>query len=852
MRPALRRSGIAAVLATLVAIPTGLPAVAQSSGPAPQITQQHSILTELSNTGEVRSSRVFTQLTVNGRGQTDVVLPAQSTQGLRSLDAFRGPDVNGDEVVWSLDATPAGAHARTVADNTSDLPVEVTVRYQLDGREVTPEELIGRSGRLQVTYTVTNLTTEPTEIRTSDVRGNYETETVDAAVPMVGSLAVTLPPTFTRVDARGANVAGDGRGNTVVNFSLLLFAPLGDEVQEVSYVAEVVDARVPGARVQVLPVDESSFTSLRNTSLAYRDAVDGTQALGYGAQLIDANVLKLADGAAQLLDGLTQLSDGASQLSDGLGGTAAPGARQLADGTGQARSGAGQLATGLNELSLGANRLSAGASTLNSSTGELVDGAGELAVGAAAFQDGINDLADGVLGSGGLFDAVLGGIEKVRDGAVPILSAGPAPTTNPTLLDGLTLLAGTPRTTDAAPTGLLAAAEGAGALNQISAGLYNAYRVSRGGLVAAVFSTGPAAATPCDVDADPSEDNPCSVDDFFVAVAGEIAPDALPAQQYIGRGRALLGQVNTGLSSSLTSLGADPGSLPTAYAQCDAVLGAVLAGTATGLQSLLAASCISLALDTGINGDGGDNPGAAAAAARLRDGARDLGLGLDAGLDDFAAQVRQGEARLEGAFGAPGTSETLLDGAARIAGGTDALADGAARLRREGTSALADGAGQLADGAGQAAGGGRDLANGLTQIDDGANQLADGLGDAADGSQQLADGLEQAEDGGSQIADGSVRLSEEGMGALIDGIGDAKRGASRNLGSIQAVSQRGRSYEGPYGVADRAAASTVWQFDLAGVGVDEGGPSTTTVALLALLAFGAAGAAGLGLRRRLA
>ena len=304
MRPALRRTGAAAVLAALVAVPTTLPAVAQSSSPT-QVTQRQSILSELGATGEVTSSRVFTQLTVSGRGDTAVTLPAQSTQGLRSLDAFRGPDVNGDEVTWNVRATPEGTRSRTVANNTADLPVDVEVRYELDGREVEPADIVGQSGRLSVHYMVTNLTTEPVEIRPSDARNQKVTETADVALPMVGSLALTLPPEFTNVEARGANVAGDGCGNTAVNYSLLLFAPLGDEVQEVSYHANVSDAVVPSARLQVLPVDESSFNSISNTTLAYRDAVDGTQTLGYGAQLIDTNVLQLADGAAQLLDGIT-------------------------------------------------------------------------------------------------------------------------------------------------------------------------------------------------------------------------------------------------------------------------------------------------------------------------------------------------------------------------------------------------------------------------------------------------------------------------------------------------------------------------------------------------------------------
>lgn len=857
MHRTLRRPGAIALLAALVAVPTGLPAAAQS-GSASQITQRHSILTELGSTGEVSSSRVFTQLTVSGDGDTTVTLPQQSTRGLRSLDGFRGPEVAGDDVVWNVSATREGTRGRTVAENTADLPVDVQVTYSLDGAEVEPDDLVGRSGRLSVTYTVTNLTAEPVEIRPTDARGEAVTESADIAVPMVGSVALTLPPNFTSVDARGSNVAGDGRGNTVVNASLLLFAPLGDEVQEVTINANVTDAVVPGARIQVLPVDEASFGSLRSTSLAYRDAVDGTQTLGYGAQIIDTNVLKLADGAAQLLDGLTQLSDGAGELSDGLANTAAPGAQQLADGTGTARAGAGQLSTGLGELSLGANRLRGGAGDLADGAGKLDAGAGTLASGASRLAAGSGDLRagvielrDGILGSGGLFTRVLGGIEQIRDGAVPILQLRADEDDDLTLLDGLTALAGTPRAGATAPTGLLLAAEGTAGLAQIAMGTYESYQDSRGNLAAAVVGTSVTGQTPACVATET-----CAIGDLLAFV------DADPAvvgqsQQLLTAARAGLATVNTGLANSLADLGADPGA-PTP-ANCNAAIQAAQGGDPTGLQALLAAACISNSLSTGINGDGtADNPGASAAAITLRDGAEELGLGLDAGLDDFADQVRAGRSQLQAAFGAEGTDETLLDGVAQVAGGAGELAAGAGELRSTGTrplaagaSQLSEGSGDLAAGAGTAASGGRDLASGLGQLDDGAVALASGLGDAADGSTQLAEGLTAAEDGGTQVAEGSVALSEQGMSALIDGISDAKLGASRNLETIKAVSERGRRFEGPYGTAARADSSTVWQFEVAGVGDVDGSPSTGMVALLALLALGIAGGVGTVLRRRI-
>jgi putative membrane protein len=168
MHKFIRRSTTLAVLGAL-AVGSSLPAVAQSGTPE-RITHRQSILTELSPTGEPGASRVFTQLTATGSGPVTVALPNQSTEGLRSLDGFGGPDVNGDEVVHTLDASSDGRPARTVADNTAELPVSLSVVYRIDGEEVAPGDLAGRDGQVEVEYTVRNLTAEPRDIVAFDAR----------------------------------------------------------------------------------------------------------------------------------------------------------------------------------------------------------------------------------------------------------------------------------------------------------------------------------------------------------------------------------------------------------------------------------------------------------------------------------------------------------------------------------------------------------------------------------------------------------------------------------------------------------------------------------------------------------
>jgi putative membrane protein len=903
-------------LATLVALPASLPAMAQS-GTAERIVHRQSVRTDMTPSGEVEEARIFTQLTVVGDGEVEVVLPAQSTQGLRNLEGFGRPSVEGDQVVHTVSASPDGGFERTVAEHTAALPIELEVEYRLDGEPIEPSDLVGRSGELTASFTVRNTTTQPTEVQFFDGQGNRQTETIDVAVPIVGSLSMELDGRFVDIDAPAAAVAGNGRGDTRISWSLVLFEPVGSEEQTVSYTAHVSDAIVPEVTGQFLPVDSNSFTSLESVQETFGQVADGLRSLTTGALILDGNVKLLAAGASQLLDGLGQLSDGADQLAAGLNERAAPGSQQLADGTGQARDGSRQLADGLLELEDGAGQLStglgqasggaseladglnlladgsgrlrsgssqlaAGASQLDTSAGELAAGAQLVGTGATGLLNGLIQLREGLLGNEGLIASVRGGIAQVRAGVAEIAAgvgdpASPAPGT---LVQGSAALR----------DGLETAAGGTAALNQLSAGLDAAFATAGEDLTPAIQGTTDTGRSAADC----VPTGTCTIADVIRigltngTIAGtEVLPD-VPYAALLNGAAAGVAELNAALIENQQSLGVRP-------ASCEQALQIVQTTppeALTGLEVIRAIACISAQVDTGIRTGTETTPSAVAGATALANGAVAVANGLaalDQGLALFDQQVVAGGNQLDDNLGTPSSDPqtTLLGAANAIAGGAGQVATGASRLQAEGTTPLAAGAGDLSAGAGElaagagaaadggaalesglgqladggqrlatgantAANGANDLANGLVQIDDGANELADGLQDAADGSQQLADGLESAEEGGEQIAEGTQAVTDRGMSQIIDGASEGAKSPALAVAHAKAADARGKAGDGlPYGTVPGAEATAVFQFELAGLGGPEEGPSTPVRAAATIVAFGIAGAVGLGLRRTL-
>ncbi|GMA85041.1 hypothetical protein GCM10025868_02910 [Angustibacter aerolatus] len=200
------------------------------------------------------------RLAFTGHGKATVADPV-STKGLRNLDGFGTPTVQDGRLTTTVDVDGA-KRLRTVSDFDKQLPLTVSAIYLLDGEQVLPKDVVGRTGDLEVRYTVRNVTAKPQSVAYDDGTGKRVTKEVPVVIPMVGSLTTTLPAQFTDVASPQASVAGDGRGGTSLTFTMTLFGPIGAPEASFGYTARIRDGVVPAATVSALPVsplDSPSF-----------------------------------------------------------------------------------------------------------------------------------------------------------------------------------------------------------------------------------------------------------------------------------------------------------------------------------------------------------------------------------------------------------------------------------------------------------------------------------------------------------------------------------------------------------------------------------------------------------------
>lgn len=300
---------------------------------------------------------------------------------LKEIKNVKGDETfteNGDQLTWNT----AGEDIYYQGTTDKELPVSVKLTYFLDGKEVKPDELKGKSGHLKIQVQYTN-----NEKKTVTVDGKEE----EVYTPFVMMTGMILPnETFSNVTIDNGKVISDGSRNIVVGFGIPGLKDSLDLDEETTKEAEDKGVTIP--ENFEMEADVTDFTMSSTFTVALTDLLDDMDM----DNIIDVDSLK---------DSLNELEDAALELVSGSG-TLADGASTLADGVSCYTAGADELNAGIQKY-LGSN------GELNGSVTEYVNGVGKVVKGVKDYTSGTNALANGVI-------SYVAGEQKIAAGAAQL------------------------------------------------------------------------------------------------------------------------------------------------------------------------------------------------------------------------------------------------------------------------------------------------------------------------------------------------------------------------------------------------------------------------------------------------
>lgn len=308
---------------------------------------------------------------------------------VKNIKSNEKPSKDGNTYTWNA----KGNDVYYEGTATKQLPVSVKIRYELDGQEISANDIQGKSGHLKLTISFTNNYSEVKNINGKSI--------VIHPSYLAGGMLNMSTGKFSNVKCESGKIVNDGTNE------MLAFANIpGLNETLKSAGLDKVNNQLGISDDVTVEADVNDF-DLGSIMIGMTNEIDLDQELGE-----IGSVSELTDGIDQLIEADDQLIDGSKQLYDGttqLKEQAAPltgssdQVRQLSAGAIQLNDGVKALQTGLTAYTNGVDTLAAGSQQLygipqgvsqiqNGVSGNLGQGKTNLLDGATQLNEGLKQL----------------------------------------------------------------------------------------------------------------------------------------------------------------------------------------------------------------------------------------------------------------------------------------------------------------------------------------------------------------------------------------------------------------------------------------------------------------------------
>ena len=318
--------------------------------------------------GNVNKTIVVDHL--KNKDKKDTLEDASNLSDIENVKGKEKYTQSGDKLTWQA----GGKDIYYQGTATEEPPVTQKVTYYLDGKEISPEDLAGKSGKVKIRFDYTNTTSY-----TETVNGEKQT----VSVPFAAITGLVLGDGFENIEVTNGKAEVSDSSSVVLGYALPgLKDSLGIKDKDLDG-----DVNIP--EYMEMTADVKNF-SMPAAMTFVVNASDYVSTDGIDTSDLDDMINDLKDASTQLQDGSKTLAEGTDTLADGLS--------TLQSKLGTFASGVGTLQSGLKTYTDGVSTLSGGLNTLGNSTGALVSGAdklnsgaGQLASGSATLKDATNE-----------------------------------------------------------------------------------------------------------------------------------------------------------------------------------------------------------------------------------------------------------------------------------------------------------------------------------------------------------------------------------------------------------------------------------------------------------------------------
>lgn len=762
----------------------------------------------------------------------------EDASNLSDIENVKGKEKftqSGDKLTWQA----GGKDIYYQGTATEEPPVTQKVTYYLDGKEISPEDLAGKSGKVKIRFDYTNTTSY-----TETVNGEKQT----VSVPFAAITGLVLGDGFENIEVTNGKAEVSNSSSVVLGYALpglkdslgIKDGDLDGDVNIPEYMemtADVENFSMPAAMTFVVNASDYVSTDgidtsdlddmindLKDASTQLQDGsktlAEGTDTLADGLSTLQSKLGTFASGVGTLQSGLKTYTDGVSTLSGGLNtlgnstGALVSGADKLNSGAGQLASGSATLKDGLKSYTDGANGLAKGASDLDAGIGTLAEKSGTLVDGATKLDDGASQLSASA-------SSINEGIKSLDTGLKTPLTDKEKAGYQAAAKDSVDKQFSNPdneanyENTKAKASGVYYetmtsddSVKQAVQLLKNDSDLMNMINATVGATVeTAIKDSVPDLASKDTATIKKTYNNSPKLQQSVKEVLN--LPQTIP--DYDALVSAIVDQKLNDMATKVMEGVANNSKDKVGEAVADAAKtgaeNAAQSAVITGIES--AKSNVS----SQINAKQENGYSLVTGADALSTGASSLANGTKSLVNSIPTltggikQLKDGSSQLNaGAAKLTSNNDTLNAGATALNAGASQLSAGTQSLMNS-VPTLTSGIKQLVDGS-------NTLVANNAQLNSGASQLADGTNQIVSGVDQLTTGSKTLSEGAHTLADGMVQFNEEGINKILDAYnGDLKPFTNK----LQAVIDAGEEYQTYSAIADGQTGSVKFIYKLASI-----------------------------------
>lgn len=727
----------------------------------------------------------------------------EDASNLSDIENVKGKEKftqSGDKLTWQA----GGKDIYYQGTATEEPPVTQKVTYYLDGKEISPEDLAGKSGKVKIRFDYTNTTSY-----TETVNGEKQT----VSVPFAAITGLVLGDGFENIEVTNGKAEVSDSSSVVLGYALPgLKDSLGIKDKDLDG-----DVNIPEYMEMTADVENFSMPAAMTFVV---NASDYVSTDGIDTSDLDDMINDLKDASTQLQDGSKTLAEGTDTLSDGLS--------TLQSKLGTFASGVGTLKSGLKTYTDGVSTLSGGLNTLGNSTGALVSGAdklnsgaGQLASGSATLKDGLKSYTDGAselqAGINKLYNTLDAGLTdkqkaKIQKTAVESVQDSFKGETGVTVQK--TIYAGLRYQTDdngnVIGDGDLYTSLYNGTVGQkFEENLDSAYAL----VVKTVLSTAA------------GDESGTVQSDVLAQTIKERYKKASDAYE-----AAITVSVQSGTLDETTKAVLSNTQYQEAFITYNAIQNMSASQLAEAIYAKTNATDTLISMtETQLKETLESDKNSSDIKSGVETALNTLATKLSGACEQVSEQVAS-SAAITGAQGTMDTvkaglgnekdEKTLIGGAEKLTSSNNKLNAGATALNAgasqlsAGTQSLMNSVPTLTSGIKQLVDGSNTLVANNAKLNSGASQLADGTNQIVSGVDQLTTGSKTLSEGAHTLADGMVQFNEEGINKILDAYnGDLKTFTNK----LQAVIDVGEEYQTYSAIADGQTGSVKFIYKLASI-----------------------------------